>query len=74
MLWPDWIFSNTLRCLKGIKGILLIYIYIYRKFNPGVDERSRLQLSYLGEELNSSKLAQLVTDYNNEYPYVFDTI
>lgn len=35
-----------------------------RKFNPGVDERSRLQLSYLGEELSQAKLAEFVKGYN----------
>ena len=35
-----------------------------RKFNPGQDERSRLQLSYLGEELTSAKLGEFVRGYN----------
>lgn len=37
-----------------------------RKFNPGVDERSRLQLSYLGEDLSASKLGELVKIYNEK--------
>jgi molecular chaperone DnaK (HSP70) len=32
--------------------ILKHFEMLKRKFNPGVDERSRLQLSYLGEELS----------------------
>jgi hypothetical protein len=41
-----------------------------RKFNPGKDERSRLQLSYLGEDLSSGVLKQLIDDWNanNEEP------
>jgi hypothetical protein len=35
-----------------------------RKFNPGVDERSRLQLSYMGEELSAGKLKELVAAFN----------
>lgn len=35
-----------------------------RKFNPGVDERSRLQLSYMGEDLSGPKLKELVGIYN----------
>ena len=33
--------------------ILKHFEMLKRKFNPGVDERSRLQLSYLGEELSA---------------------
>ena len=39
-----------------------------RKFCPGVDERSRLQLSYLGEDLTSQKLAELIKAYNKNHP------
>ena len=38
-----------------------------RKFLPEGDERSRLQLSYLSENLNSSKLSQLVENYNKKF-------
>lgn len=44
--------------------ILKHFEMIKRKFNPGVDERCRLQLSYLGEELSYAKLQQFVKDYN----------
>lgn len=35
-----------------------------RKFNPGKDERSRLQLSYLGEDLSSARLKELIEEWN----------
>lgn len=44
--------------------ILKHFEMLKRKFNPGVDERSRLQLSYLGEELSQVKLAEFVKAYN----------
>jgi len=44
--------------------ILKHFEMLKRKFNPGVDERSRLQLSYLGEELSAGKLGELVRDHN----------
>jgi len=44
--------------------ILKHFEMLKRKFNPGVDERSRLQLSYIGEDLSASQLATLVTAYN----------
>jgi len=34
--------------------ILKHFEMIKRKFNPGVDERSRLQLSFLGEDLSTT--------------------
>ena len=45
--------------------ILKHFEMLKRKFSPGVDERSRLQLSYLGEELSASKLKELVANYNS---------
>lgn len=44
--------------------ILKHFEMLKRKFNPGVEERSRLQLSYLGEELSAGRLGELVKDYN----------
>jgi molecular chaperone DnaK (HSP70) len=44
--------------------ILKHFEMLKRKFNPGVDERSRLQLSYLGEELNAAKLTEMVNTFN----------
>jgi molecular chaperone DnaK (HSP70) len=46
--------------------ILKHFEMLKRKFNPGVDERSRLQLSYLGEDLSASKLGELVKGYNEK--------
>lgn len=45
--------------------ILKHFEMLKRKFNPGVEERSRLQLSYLGEELSASRLGELVKDFNS---------
>jgi hypothetical protein len=38
-----------------------------RKFSPGKDERSRLQLSYLGEDLSSDRLKELIDQFNANY-------
>lgn len=38
-----------------------------RKFSPGKDERSRLQLSYLGEDLSSGQLKDLIDEWNNTH-------
>jgi len=48
--------------------ILKHFEMLKRKFNPGVDERSRLQLSYMGEDLSGPKLKELVTKYNEGKP------
>jgi hypothetical protein len=48
--------------------ILKHFEMLKRKFNPGVEERSRLQLSYLGEELSAGRLGELVKDFNNKQP------
>jgi molecular chaperone DnaK (HSP70) len=47
--------------------ILKHFEMLKRKFNPGVEERSRLQLSYLGEELSSGRLGELVKEYNKNH-------
>jgi molecular chaperone DnaK (HSP70) len=44
--------------------ILKHFEMLKRKFNPGVDERSRLQLSYLGEEMNAKTLKELIGKWN----------
>jgi hypothetical protein len=44
--------------------ILKHFEMLKRKFNPGVDERSRLQLSYMGDDLTGPKLKELVLNYN----------
>jgi len=47
-------------------GILKHFEILKRKFCPSQDERSRLQLSYLGEELNSSKLGEIIKEFNSK--------
>ena len=47
--------------------ILKHFEMLKRKFNPGVEEISRLLLSYLGEELSAGKLGDLVKDYNAKH-------
>lgn len=46
--------------------ILKHFEMMKRKFNPGVDDRSRLQLNFLGEELNGPKLTEFVKRYNEK--------
>ena len=46
--------------------ILKHFEMMKRKFNPGVDDRSRLQLNFLGEELNGPKLTEFVKRYNEQ--------
>lgn len=47
-------------------NILKHFEMMKRKFNPGVDERSRLQLNFLGEELSGPKLTEFVKNYNEK--------
>ena len=47
-------------------NILKHYELTKRNFNPGHDERSRLQLNFLGEELSGPKLAEFVKAYNEK--------
>jgi len=47
--------------------ILKHFEMLKRKFSPGKDERSRLQLSYLGEDLSSEKLKDLIDQFNSRY-------
>jgi len=47
--------------------ILKHFEMLKRKFNPGVEERSRLQLSYLGEELSAGRLGELVKEHNKKH-------
>jgi molecular chaperone DnaK (HSP70) len=44
--------------------ILKHFEMLKRKFNPGTDERSRLQLSYLGDDLSADKLREMVVENN----------
>ena len=56
--------KNALARLEVLKHFEMLK----RKFQPGVDERSRLQLSYLSEYLTSSKLTELVNKHNKGSP------
>ena len=47
--------------------ILKHFEIIKRKFCPGVEERSRLQLSYMGDVLTQKKLADMVKGYNERH-------
>ncbi len=51
----------------GRLDILKHFEMLKRRFNPGVDDRARLQLSYLGEELSASKLGELVKEHNKKH-------
>jgi molecular chaperone DnaK (HSP70) len=47
--------------------ILKHFEMLKRKFNPGQDDRSRLQLSYLSEDLSPSKLTELIEKHNKTH-------
>ena len=77
--YVDWHFENFIADFFGEElfqhyksnamarlEILKHFEMLKRKFNPGVEERSRLQLSYLGEELSAGRLGELVKDFNNK--------
>ena len=56
----------------GRLDILKHFEMLKRKFCPGVEERSRLQLSYMGEDLSAQRLAELVKAYNASHPSEFE--
>jgi hypothetical protein len=56
--------ANALARLEILKHFEMLK----RKFCPGTDERSRMQFSYLGEELSAKLLADLVKNYNKAHP------
>lgn len=51
--------------------VLKHFEMLKRKFNPGQDDRSRLQLSYLSEDLTPTKLTELVERHNSKHPQDF---
>jgi molecular chaperone DnaK (HSP70) len=55
----------------GRLDILKHFEMLKRKFCPGQDERSRLQLSHMGKDLTSDKLSKLVELYNAAHPPEF---
>jgi molecular chaperone DnaK (HSP70) len=52
--------------------ILKHFEMLKRKFCPGSEERSRLQLSYMGDSLSAKKLSELVKEYNQSHPPEFE--
>ena len=58
------IYKNYIQNAIPRLEILKHFEMLKRKFMPGEDERSRLQLSYLSEYLNNKKLVELVNKYN----------
>ena len=62
------LYDTYLKNAMARLDILKHFEMLKRKFNPGVDERSRLQLSYLGEELSAGRLGELVKNFNSAHP------
>ena len=54
-LFESYMWNHTARL-----DILKHFEMLKRKFNPGHDEWSRLQLSYLGEDMSAKKLKELI--------------
>jgi molecular chaperone DnaK (HSP70) len=52
--------KNALARLEVLKHFEMLK----RKFSPGKEERARLQLSYLGEDLSSDRLKDLIAAWN----------
>jgi hypothetical protein len=51
--------------------VLKNFEVLKRKFNPRLDDRIRLQLSYLREDLTPYKLIQFVERHNTKHPQNF---
>jgi molecular chaperone DnaK (HSP70) len=67
----DELFEVYIKNAVGRLEILKHFEMLKRKFNPGQDDRSRLQLSYLSEDLTPSKLSELVEKHNSKHPSEF---
>jgi len=61
--------ANALSRLEILKHFEILK----RKFNPGHDERSRLQLAHMGEDLSSSDLKAFVNVHNEKCPLEYKT-
>ena len=61
------VFSAYIKNALARLEILKHFEMLKRKFSPGKDERSRLQLSYLGEDLSSDRLKDLIDQFNANY-------
>lgn len=64
----DKIYALYLKNAVARLEILKYFEMLKRKFNPGKDERSRLQLSYLSEDLSPTKLGELIENHNKNVP------
>jgi molecular chaperone DnaK (HSP70) len=64
----DELYNIYLKNAVARLEILKYFEMLKRKFNPGKDERSRLQLSYLSEDLTPTKLSELVEKHNKNSP------
>ena len=67
----DDLHSLYLNNAIGRLDILKHFEMLKRKFCPGQDERSRLQLSHMGKDLTSEMLNKLVEKYNSTHPPEF---
>lgn len=67
----DELYEDYIRNAVGRLDILKHFEMLKRKFCPGVEERSRLQLGYMGKDLTSAKLVELVRNYNDSHPPEF---
>jgi molecular chaperone DnaK (HSP70) len=67
----DELFEIYIKNAVARLEILKHFEMLKRKFNPGQDDRSRLQLSYLSEDLTPNKLGELVEKHNLKHPTDF---
>lgn len=65
------LYAAYLRNGVGRLDILKHFEMLKRKFCPGADERSRLQLSYMGSDLTAASLTALTKQYNATHPPEF---
>ena len=70
-LFGDELYELYLRNAIARLEILKHFEMVKRKFVPGEDERSRLQLSFLSEELSTNSLVKLIEKYNEKNPSEF---
>ena len=61
------LFAIYLKNAVGRLEILKHFEMLKRKFCPGTEERSRLQLSYMNDDLTAKRLGELVREYNKAH-------
>ena len=66
------LYSIYVKNAIGKLEILKHFEMLKRKFCPGIEERSRLQLSYMGDDLSAKRLSELVKQYNSSHPEEFE--